>query len=127
MDNNDVDEEEFYKYLNFDHENEDWANIIELADYLTELEFSESDQEPPLQWQPEYGFSLRSSATYHPKKILLEKRKGHLARVSSGRDVLLKSIKSVYTKLSFNPVPFCVCVLLSLLPHHWFVAYSSSI
>ena len=31
-------------------------DIIELANHLTEVEFSDSDQEPMLQWQPEYGF-----------------------------------------------------------------------
>jgi len=89
MDNNVVDEEDFYKYLEFEHEDEDCAistsarnypthatrvtlddddGIIELADYLTEVEFPDSPQEPTLQWQPEYGFSLPSWATYHPKK-----------------------------------------------------------
>jgi len=88
MDNSDVDEEDFYKYLEFEHEDQDCAislsarnypthatrvtfddddGIIEPANYLTEVEFSDSDQEPTLQWQPEYGFPLRSSATYHPK------------------------------------------------------------
>jgi hypothetical protein len=78
MDNNDVDEEEFYKCLEFEHEDtsarnystrvifDDHDDIIELANYLTEIEFSASDQEPTLKRQSEYGF-LRSSATYHPK------------------------------------------------------------
>jgi len=35
-------------------------DIIELANYLTDVKFSHSDQEPTLHWQPEYGFSLRS-------------------------------------------------------------------
>ena len=77
VENNDVDKEEFYKYLDFDHEDEDCAisstparnysthvtfdddddiNIIELANYLAEVEFSDSNQEPKLRWQPEYGF-----------------------------------------------------------------------
>jgi len=76
MDNNDVDEEEFYRYLESEHEDEDWAistsarnysshvssddddDIIELANDLTELEFSDSDQDPTLQWQPEYTVVL---------------------------------------------------------------------
>jgi len=87
MDNNDVDQEEFLKYLNFDYEDEDCAvfsaptrnysthvifddddDIIELANYPTEVEFSDSDQKPTLQWQPKYGFSFRASATYPPKR-----------------------------------------------------------
>ena len=76
MDSHDVDEEEFYKYLDFDHEDaisstpprnhstfDDDDDIIELANYLTEAEFS-----PTLLWQPECDFSLRSSATYHSKR-----------------------------------------------------------
>jgi len=64
MENNDVDEEDFYKYLACEHEDEDCAismsarnypthatrvtfddddNIIEFANYLTEVEFSDSD------------------------------------------------------------------------------------
>jgi len=62
MDNNDVDEEEFYKCLEFEHEDtsarnystrvifDDHDDIIELANYLTEIEFSASDQEPTLKW-----------------------------------------------------------------------------
>jgi len=89
MDNNDVGEENLYKYLEFEHEDEDCAistssrnypthatrvtfddddDIIKLANYLTEAEFSDSDQEPTSHWQPEYGVSLRSSTTYHPKR-----------------------------------------------------------
>jgi len=44
MDNNDVDEEDFYEYLNFNYEDE-------LGNDLTQVEFSDSDQEPTLQWQ----------------------------------------------------------------------------
>jgi len=98
MDNNDIDEEDFYKYLEFEHEDEDCTiftsarnhptrathvtfddddDIIGLANYLTEVEFSDSDQEPTLQWQPEYGFSLRRLLTTprDHKKVLLEKSK----------------------------------------------------
>ena len=85
MNSNDVDEEDFYKHLEFEQEDEDCAistsarnypthatrvtiddddDIIELTNYLTEVEFSESI----LQWQHEYGFSWRSSATYHPER-----------------------------------------------------------
>ena len=76
MENNDFYEEDSYKFLDFDHEDEDCAisstparnfsthvtfdDIIELSNYLTEVEFSDSDQEPTLQWQSEYGFSLLS-------------------------------------------------------------------
>jgi hypothetical protein len=59
-------------------------DIIELADYLTEVEFSDSYQEPSLQWQPEHGFSFRSSALTTPrdyKEILLERVKRSLLPV----------------------------------------------
>jgi hypothetical protein len=65
MDNNDVDQEEFYKNLDFEDEEEDCTisstpagnysthatfhdddDIIEHANYLTEVELSDSDQEP---------------------------------------------------------------------------------
>ena len=80
MEDNDLDEEEF------EHEDEDCAispparnysthvsfhtddDIIEPANCLTEVDFADSDQEPTLQWQPEYWFTLRSSATYHLKR-----------------------------------------------------------
>ena len=89
MDNNDVDEYEFYKYLKFEHEDENNAisttarnysthgtrvtfddddGIIELSNYLSEVKFPVSDQQPTLQWQTEYGFSLRSSANNHHKR-----------------------------------------------------------
>jgi hypothetical protein len=92
MDNKDVDEEDFYKYLEFEREDEECAistsarnyptrttrvtfddddDIIELTNYLTEVEFSDSDQEPTSHWQPEYGFSLPSSATHHPESLLM--------------------------------------------------------
>jgi len=116
-------------YLEFEHEDEDCAistsatpvtfdDIIELANYLAGVEFSDSDQEPTLQWQSEYGFSLRSLATYHPQEII---RKFYLKRLKgpcpcvSGRD--LQSIKSsvedcisLYTKERLKSVPFSVCL-----------------
>jgi hypothetical protein len=67
MENNDFYEEDSYKFLDFDHEDEDCAisstrarnysthvtvdddDIIELANYLTDADFSDSDQEPTLQ------------------------------------------------------------------------------
>ena len=86
MDNNDVDEEDFYKKLEFEHEDEDLSpeeiTLLMLLVFplmtmvmssasptaLNEVEFSDTDQEPALQWQPEYGFPLRSSSTYHLKR-----------------------------------------------------------
>jgi hypothetical protein len=74
MDNNDVDQEEFLKYLEFEHEDcaistraRNYSThvsfIIELTNYLTEVEFSY-----PTKSLRCSGFSLRSSATYHPKR-----------------------------------------------------------
>ena len=61
MDNNDVDEEDFYKYLEFEHEDKDRAIFTSARNHPTygtggtfdddddtEVEFSESDQEPTL-------------------------------------------------------------------------------
>ena len=47
MDNNEVVEEEFHEYFDFGHGDEDCAiydDMIELATYLAEVEFSDSDQ-----------------------------------------------------------------------------------
>jgi len=55
-----------------------------LSNYLTQVAFSDSDQEPTLQWQSENGFSLRLSATNDPKrsqgKFTLKTKKVLLAR-----------------------------------------------
>ena len=61
MDHNDVDEEDFYKYLEFEHEDKDRAIFTSARNHPTygtggtfdddddtEVEFSESDQEPTL-------------------------------------------------------------------------------
>ena len=79
IDRNHVDEEDFYKYLEFEHEDEACAistsarnysthgthvtfdgddDIFKQVNYLIEVEFSDSDQGPTSYWQPEYGFSL---------------------------------------------------------------------
>jgi len=50
MDNNDVDEEDFYKYLEFEHEDEDCAMSTSAS------RVSDSDQEPTSHWQPESSF-----------------------------------------------------------------------
>jgi hypothetical protein len=70
-------EKEFYKYVDFGYVVEDCAishkTLLHSCtlddDDSTKEEPSESDQELMSQWQPEYGLSLRPSATLNLKKL----------------------------------------------------------
>ena len=79
MNNNDVDEEEFYKYLEFEHEDEDCTistfarnystHVIGLANYLTEVEFSDPRPSACVAVATRARFFLRASATCQHKRL----------------------------------------------------------
>ena len=101
---------------------DDDSDIIELANYLAEVIFSDSDQEPTSHWQPEYVFSFDRWQLVTPKvekEILLERAKrSFLPMCVKWKRLSIKSlvvVESLRTRRKAKASPFlCVSLVVSL-------------